>query len=344
MRSAFRLLGKNAGRIPGNFLDVLDRVHYRCAASQLIVLATHYYPAGEGERFDEKDVSDCLRYLNDECRVLPLSEAMERLQDEKSLPRRAVSLVVDDAALDFYRLGWPLLKNFPDLPFSLSVVPGLIASPDSYQPIAVLMRGVMKSLGSDKDSNILERAALWLGLDELEKARFSPEDLFSRVIELDSGATLELLEHLDLPHEEFMTWEQLSELGVTGRVEFCSHSMSHPRFRYVSGEWLDWEIKQSKRLIEANLDVAVDTFVFPYGGRKEVTEEVRQSMKKHGYRFALLTVPGVVTTGSDRFLLPRMPGEVTLGDLQRNTNGFLAKFCFGDRKKSLRDRVESDAL
>ena len=45
------------------------------------------------------------------CSVLPLGEALGRLR-EGTLPRRAVAITVDDGAYDFYRLTFPILREF----------------------------------------------------------------------------------------------------------------------------------------------------------------------------------------------------------------------------------------
>jgi hypothetical protein len=106
-----------------------------------------------------------------------------------------------------------------------------------------------------------------------------------------------------------MTWEELRELKSRDEVHFASHTMSHPQLRFASGEWLDWELKRSKELLEENLGDDVNTLVFPYGNPKNLTPEVHQALEKSGYKYAFFTEKGPVRPDTMRYSMPRLPLE-----------------------------------
>src|SRR5580658_3264782 len=49
--------------------------------------------------------------VQERCNVLPLSEAVDRLQS-RSLPPRAVTITFDDGLQDFYSVAYPIIESF----------------------------------------------------------------------------------------------------------------------------------------------------------------------------------------------------------------------------------------
>ena len=318
-------------RISASTLTWLERAQHLLSKRWLIVLVAHYYERDSRLQIDVPSIRSNLDYLSEQCNVLPLQEALHRLEQGKSLPRRAVSLVVDDAALPFYEAGWPLLRDSGGTPFSLAVISGLIRSSTTEHLIARIMYGITSVSDPGSRRDIISRASSWLGEDD-QRAQPSLEGFFTSIHGLGHHELAALATDLEVPDEEYMTWDQLAELRSTGLVELVSHSMSHPRFRHVTGAWLEWELSRSRQIIQDQTGEAVNTFVFPYGSPKGVTEPVRNSLKRNGYRFALLTKPGIVTPRADRFLLPRIDGEVPVKQFRRNVSP--ARQSFSGRRRA----------
>jgi len=329
VNSVLPVLTRGVRRTATATLTWLARVNCLLSSRKLIVLVAHYCDRDKPTALDTESIRTNLTYLRESCTVLPLHEALNRLARGKPLPRRAVSLVIDDAALPFYRVAWPLLKECDGLPFSLAVIPGLIRSDSSDHLISRVMYGMTSLRDRPSRKELLDRANSWLGIEDREEEP-TLEALFLSLQRLSRDALGELVQYLDVPNEDFMTWEQLTELRSTGSVHLVSHSMSHPRFRYVEGDWLDWEVRRSKEILENQLGEDVQTFVFPYGSPKGVTTPVRESLKRNGYHFAFLTTPGLVTVDKDRFLLPRVDAEVPEAQFRRNTNTL--RLSFSERR------------
>ncbi len=70
-----------------------------------------------------------------------------------------------------------------------------------------------------------------------------------------------------------------------------------------ASERIEDELKESKRLIEKNLGVKVDTFSWPFGHFSEFSEGIA---KKH-FKYIFTTKRGVVSESSKPYRLPRVP-------------------------------------
>ncbi|MGM0375045.1 MAG: polysaccharide deacetylase family protein, partial [Chloroflexota bacterium] len=296
--------------------------------NRLVVLYAHLYPDKDGH-FDREGIQDTLQYLADECRVLPLPEALKRLEEGKGLPRRAVAIIVDDATQKFFQFGHGLLSA-SGLPYTLAVVPGLIQGGGKEHLLARLMRIAGHPYWLP-NQEMLERVLAWFG-DEDSRERASFDTVFSKASALAEDALGELLEHIRALDHQFMTWEELKEVQTRDEVHFASHSMSHPQMRFAIRGWLEWELARSKALLEENLEVGVQSFVVPYGHPRQLTPAVSQALVKSGYRYAFLTRKGTVGTGTMRYTMPRLALEDEPWRLRVHTCPAVCSLIYPTRK------------
>lgn len=310
------------------FLVGLEPLLATLLPNQLIVLYAHLYPDKDGH-FDRQGIQDTLQYLADECRVLPLPEALKRLVEGQGLPRRAVAIIVDDATQKFLQFGHGLL-SVSRLPYTLAVNPGLIQGGGKEHLLARLMRIAGHTYWLP-NQEMLSRALAWFGdQDRGEKTSF--ETVFSKASALDEDALGDLLDHVRALDHHFMTWEELSEVQAQDDVHIASHTMSHPQLRFATGDWLAWELTRSKALLEENLDVDVQSFVVPYGHPKQLTPEVLQALVKSGYHYAFLTRKGTVGLDTHRYKLPRLALEDEPWRLRIHTCPAVCSLIYPTRK------------
>lgn len=82
-----------------------------------------------------------------------------------------------------------------------------------------------------------------------------------------------------------ITWEQLQTMAADPLVTIASHSVTHPDdLRVLSDQELEQEIMDSKRLLEAKLDIPIVYFTYPVG---KSDRRVRDWVTKAGYQAAL---------------------------------------------------------
>ncbi len=122
----------------------------------------------------------------------------------------------------------------------------------------------------------------------------------------------------------FMNWDQIKDLASKG-MEIGSHSVSHPILSQItSPENLEFELVESKRVLEEQIGKTVSSFCYPVGGPKTASEQVARAIAAAGYRYACLYEHGVNGRAlPDPYNLWRISAE-TANDYDR----FRAKLLF----------------
>jgi peptidoglycan/xylan/chitin deacetylase (PgdA/CDA1 family) len=105
-----------------------------------------------------------------------------------------------------------------------------------------------------------------------------------------------------------MTSKQLEELGQDGLVTLGAHTVTHPMLEAIPDERLAWELSASRRKL-ANFSSYRDVFAFPYGDPAVVTRRTLGAVRGAGFRAALTTSYGTVSSESTRWSLPRVAIE-----------------------------------
>jgi peptidoglycan/xylan/chitin deacetylase (PgdA/CDA1 family) len=270
--------------------------------NRLIVLYAHLYPDQDGN-INQDLIKNNLKYLVQACNVLPLREAMDRLEKNQELPRRAIAILVDDATKTFGKFGRKLLKEV-ELPYTLAIIPGLIEDSGKENQIARLMRLAGHEYWLP-NQEMLRKALDWFGSD-FDEREVSFEFLFEKAWKLDANRFEDLLLQVRAQKHHFMSWQELRQLQKEDQVDFASHTMSHPRLKLATGTWLDWEIGRSKELIQSNLEIEIDCLVAPYGNPENFTVDLQHALVKHKYRYAFSTEKGTIGFQTRRHQLPRM--------------------------------------
>ena len=79
-------------------------------------------------------------------------------------------------------------------------------------------------------------------------------------------------------------WTQLQEMVQSGLITVASHTVNHLRLDTLSPEKIDYELKESKRILEERLGVPIQYFTYPEG---DFIESVKQKVTEAGYQAAL---------------------------------------------------------
>ena len=104
--------------------------------------------------------------------------------------------------------------------------------------------------------------------------------------------------------QEFKNEDLLSTqdiLSISKDFEVGGHTITHPHLTKVTISKADYEIAQSKSYLEGLLQKEVTAFCYPYGN---YNDEVKDLVKKHGYKLARTTKRYAFDITGDVFELP----------------------------------------
>lgn len=233
-----------------------------------------------------------MRLLKRRYRVVPLGEVVDALARKQSL-KKSVVLTFDDGYQNNQRSVAPILERL-DLPFTIFVATAYVGT------------------------------GRWMPLNEVywrwSTGELTTEDLDSYRKQLrgrprsESGELVGELQTQPLApslaaEESFamLNWDEIQAMA-RARIEFGSHTHTHCNMAAESPSQQRVELEISKELLESRLHRPIRTFAYPYGHAEHMSESSRQNVIAAGYDCAVSAEYGLVTSGSDRFCLPRLGG------------------------------------
>ena len=115
-----------------------------------------------------------------------------------------------------------------------------------------------------------------------------------------------------------LTWEQLAIMLKSGLVDVQSHTYWHPDFRVEEKRrppvdyraFVDFQLRRSRQVLQAQLDIPVTMLAWPYGIFDPGLEAAASAA---GYQYAFAYGGGLARPGEDPFAIARIPIPGGLG-------------------------------
>jgi peptidoglycan/xylan/chitin deacetylase (PgdA/CDA1 family) len=104
----------------------------------------------------------------------------------------------------------------------------------------------------------------------------------------------------------WMNWDEVRTLHRSG-FEVGAHTRSHVDLGEVSTVEAHAEVLGSRLELEQQIGARVDSFAYPYGGRRDITEANREVIKRAGFRCCCSGFGGTNPAGTDPLFLNRVP-------------------------------------
>ena len=225
--------------------------------------------------------------------------------------RPPLVITVDDGYSDFYDVAFPVLKRF-SVPATLFVTTGFVLNETWFwwdkiffileklpkEPLSFNFLGKTIS-GTVESSNGVE--SIWRqiapALSEMQNEK--KEKLVNEMARLLDVE----LPTCPPPKYSPVTWEQIKSMQAHG-IDIGAHTVNHPILSRVCFDEAKWEIDNSKKCLEKELQVPVSIFCYPQGGKLDFSREHKKMVKESGFVGAYSTFRGS-SNANNPFSLPR---------------------------------------
>jgi peptidoglycan/xylan/chitin deacetylase (PgdA/CDA1 family) len=260
-----------------------------------------------------------LRGLRAGFSVVPLGEALERLESGGHLPRRAAAITFDDGYRDNLELAAPLLRRL-GLPATFFLVPSLLDGARAWWEV------VAWAFARSSRDELAWEGGRW-PLAGLARRRAAMAEVCERLKPRDRAArdraVDELVEGLAPrgAHGDglFLDWDGARRLARVPGAEIGSHSRHHEILSRESAAAQVADLAEARRRLMRELDLPVLGLAYPNGTRADYDERTVAAARAAGHRWAITSETGVNRAGTPAYELRRAmvsPGEGAAGLLR----------------------------
>ena len=238
---------------------------------------------------------------------ISIDELPGRIRNHKRGLKPFGVVTFDDGYEDNFTYAYPILKKL-GIPFVIYVSAGLV---NDHTPIWNYPLIIERIIKTNDELNIDgKRYYCWTNEQKNETFRQLKELLFS----LPYAHLQEKFKRLCAPYltdnvfpRNTLTWEQITELSNDPLCTIGSHTMSHCRLTITDIVSLQYELGESKKILEQHIGKPVEHLSYPYGWKTDVSDEAIAFAKEIGYRTALRSFGGLVRKqDTDLFNIKRM--------------------------------------
>lgn len=252
-----------------------------------------------------------LEYLDRHFTVLPLEEALERLE-AGTLPQRAAAITFDDGTQNLLTHAAPVLREM-GLPAAVFLATGVMGTDQSLWPDRLWLAFARTDahdidltplgLGKRPLTSAVDRGNAYAATGNCLKS-LPDEERISRLESL--VATLGPEVEGDPGPFRMLSWAEAQELANDGLVTLYPHTVTHPILSTCSDAKVEWEIAESCRAVARETGSTPKVFAYPNGRDQDFDERAKAVLRRNGVRWALSTTSGLADRRSDPLALPRV--------------------------------------
>jgi len=247
-------------------------------------------------------------YLRKHYRILSLEELLAERESPKS-DKPGLAITFDDGYADLYSEAFPVLRKY-EVPATIYLVAGAVQSGEIpwYDRIFVAFQvapadQLMNELGLPEPTRLetpqqrLVAAARYIFTLRAfsDTDRLACCDYLQQRIPIPQSALL----------NRMLNWNQIREMQSAG-ISFGSHTVSHPVLSRLSPQDLLRELRDSRHVLENELQRPVLDFSYPFGTQDSFNDATCIQLAALHYRSAVTSLPGLNTRETNPLALHRV--------------------------------------
>jgi peptidoglycan/xylan/chitin deacetylase (PgdA/CDA1 family) len=255
----------------------------------------------------ESEVIEAIKQLKKRFHIISMDQAIEQLSTGKVEQESAV-LTFDDGFQDNFRYLYPVLKRHK-VPATYYINASVIGTNKSLwfqsiinyffavesQQVDVAINGEHYDLSSPR-----KRYQAAFSFMQYIQANHKPQE-FHRIIETLAGPL-----SLPPPDDQHMSWDELKQLAADPLITIGAHSYNHYPLGYCDQELSKFEIDQSIKQLEQNLEITIEHFSYPRGHKEDFNQHHIDCLCAMNIKSGVSTIRGVNRRGAEPFSLKRV--------------------------------------
>jgi peptidoglycan/xylan/chitin deacetylase (PgdA/CDA1 family) len=253
-----------------------------------------------------------MEYVKRRYQPITFRAAIDMIDGKLDWPERPIIVTFDDGYDDNYHHAFPVLAAL-NVPATIFVSTGYVGTdtPFWFDYVAHIL---WRAPAGRVFTGDLE---LQLDIDQgLPSRRQGAAVLVRALKRVRNRQRLQFLDDFKRHYEDIadpecfflsrpLDWQQIREMSASG-IEFGSHTVSHPILSRLDDEELAYELAESRRTLETQIDRPAEVLAYPVGGAEEFNDGVIGAARTAGYRLGVSYMHGVNRIGDmDCFRLRR---------------------------------------
>lgn len=235
-----------------------------------------------------------LREQQERLELISIDEVPERMHQHKKGDKLFGVITFDDGYEDNYAYAYPILKKL-GVPFTIYVSVNLVNNHTPIWNYPLIIERIIKQNGelniNGKHYECLTQEQKINTFHQLKSLLFSLP--YDKLREEFKRIFAEYITD-DVYQQNTLTWEQIEEMSKDPLCIIGSHTMSHCRLTITDNKSLQYELGESKKILEKHIGKTVEHLSYPYGWKTDVSAEAIAFAQQTGYKTALRSFGGPV--------------------------------------------------